>query len=338
MKQLPTLFLTVLIIWSCAEGPSRETGGMITGAGSSFPYPVVAQWAYKYSSITKTRVNYQSIGSAGGIAQVKAGTVDFGITGAPLDAEKLEELNLLQVPVVIGGVVPVVNLPGIQPGGLKLTGALLADIYLGKVRNWNDPEIREINPELRIPDRQIYVVRRADGSGTTWIYTRYLSLVSTEFAAKIGFSKLPLWTLENSIAGKGNEGVASYVQRIEGAVGYVEFSYAMANNLTHVKMQNREGRFVDPGFESFRLAAEHADWDTLHSYPQLVNAKGFASWPITGMSFYLLSLKKESDFNAAVNFYNWCIEFGAGDALALDYVPLTRNMAERAKQVLNSYL
>lgn len=336
MSRLLAKLLLILLFLGCATENQESAGITITGAGSSFPYPVVSRWAYKYSGISKLKVNYQSIGSAGGIAQVKARTVDFGITGVPLSTDRLKSSNLIQVPIIIGGVVPVINLPGIEPGELRLTGRILVDIYFGRIRRWNDRVIKDINPGIPLPDKEIFVVRRADGSGTTWIYTNYLYKVSEEWAKTIGFSKLPIWPENSNIAGKGNEGVSSYVQQIEGSLGYVEFSYALANKLIYVQMKNREGFYVSPGHNSFRAAAEHAQWDRKHEYPQLTNANGKDTWPITGTSFLLMSKEENAESAAVKSFYTWCIDFGAREALELHYVPVPETMARKAKQVIES--
>ena len=230
----------------------------INGAGATFPYPIYAKWAEAYKAKTGIGMNYQSIGSGGGIKQITAKTVDFGASDAPLTVEKLNGIGLMQFPMVMGGVVPVVNLEGVKAGELKLTGAVLADIYLGKIANWNDAALKKLNPDVKLPDGKITVVARADGSGTTFIFTHYLSKVSPGFKEAIGNNTSVSWP--TGVSGKGNEGVASYVQRLKGSIGYVEYAYALQNNMTYAQLQNKAGKFVPPDSETFQAAAAGADW------------------------------------------------------------------------------
>jgi phosphate transport system substrate-binding protein len=295
----------------------------VSGAGATFPYPVYSKWAAAYNKETGVRFNYQSIGSGGGIKQIKAKTVDFGASDAPLKPGELDKWGLLQFPMIMGGVVPVVNLEGIAPGALKMSNELLADIYLGKVKEWNDSRIKAENPGLSLPSKSIMVVHRSDGSGTTWIFTNYLSKVSQEWKSKVGNEKAVAWPV--GIGGKGNEGVASYVKRINGSIGYVEYAYALQNHLTHVKLKNRDGGFVEPSIETFQAAAANADWTHANGfYMVLTDQPGKESWPITGASFILMYKKqaKPAIAGAALKFFDWSYRNGARMAEELDYIPM----------------
>ncbi len=302
---------------------------VIHGAGATFPYPVYSQWAYKYSQITGVKLNYQSIGSGGGIRQIKAGTVDFGASDAPLEADDLEAAGLIQFPMVMGGVVPVINVKGIAPGELKLDGKTLADIFRGEITRWNDPALIALNPDLNLPDKSITVVHRADGSGTTWIFTHYLSAVSPQWKKALGAGKAIAWPA--GMGGKGNEGVAAYVQRIEGGIGYVEYAYALQNRMTYVLLRNRAGEYVAPSAQTFRAAAANADWKNAPGfYMVLVNQPGDDSWPITGASFILLHEEQKSPEKALaiLKFFDWCYRHGGEIALNLHYVPMPENVVE----------
>lgn len=295
----------------------------ITGAGATFPYPIYAKWAEAYKAKTGNSLNYQSIGSGGGIRQIQNKTVDFGASDMPLKPEELDKGGLLQFPTVIGGDVPVVNLPGIKPGELKLTGAVLADIYLGKIKKWDDPALTSLNPGSRLPAQDITVVHRSDGSGTTFIWVNYLSKVSTEWKEKVGEGTSVDWPA--GVGGKGNEGVASYVQRIGGAIGYVEYAYALQNKLVHTLVKNRDGNFVAPNIETFKAAAAGARWDKAPGmYLILTDQPGGNSWPISGATFILVYKSQEKPDRAkeVLRFFDWA--YASGDKLAtdLDYVPL----------------
>ncbi len=295
----------------------------ITGAGATFPYPIYAKWAEAYKAKTGAGMNYQSIGSGGGIAQIKAKTVDFGASDMPLKAEDLQAAGLMQFPAIIGGVVPVVHLEGIAPGALKLTGSVLADIYHGKAKKWNDKAIADLNAGLKLPDEPIAVVRRSDGSGTTFIWTDYLSKVSDEWKGKVGSSTAVAWP--EGVGGKGNEGVAAYVQRIKGSIGYVEYAYAKRNSMIHASVQNRDGRFVQPDNATFQAAAANADWKHAPGFYQiLTNQPGANAWPITGASFILMHARQDKPQNAAevLKFFDWSFRNGRAMAQDLDYVPL----------------
>jgi phosphate transport system substrate-binding protein len=294
----------------------------ITGAGATFPAPIYAKWAEAYQKATGNRMNYQSIGSSGGMRQIRAKTVDFGASDAPLKPEELAKDNLMQFPTVIGGVVPVVNIPGVKPGQLKLTGQVLGDIYLGKIKKWNEKAIVDLNPGVALPNQDIGVVRRADGSGTTFIFTNYLAKVNAEWKQKIGEGTAVQWPV--GLGGKGNEGVAAFVQRLPGSIGYVEYAYAKQNKLSHAGLQNAAGNYVNPDDASFRAAAAGADWTTAAFYEILTNQPGKESWPITGATFILIpkSPEKPQQVAEVLRFFNWAFANGDKLALELDYVPL----------------
>ncbi|WP_374357251.1 phosphate ABC transporter substrate-binding protein PstS [Chitinimonas sp.] len=305
----------------------------ITGAGATFPYPVYAKWAEAYKAKTNVGLNYQSIGSGGGIKQIQSKTVDFGASDKPLTLEELNKDGLMQFPTVVGGVVPVYNLPGIEAGKVKLTPQVLADIYLGKVKLWNDPAITALNKGVALPALSINVVRRADGSGTSFIFTNYLSKVSPEWKTKVGEGTAVAWPA--GIGGKGNEGVAAYVQRLKGAIGYVEYAYAKQNKLSHVQLQNRDGEFVAPTAEAFQAAADKADWARAPGfYEILTNEPGKATWPISGATFILMHKKQDKPQNAAetLKFFDWAYTAdGAKIAASLDYIPLPASVISQIK-------
>ncbi len=301
----------------------------LSGAGSTFIYPILAKWASAYAAKTGVKLNYQSIGSGGGIKQISNKTVDFGASDAPLTSADLDKLGLLQFPMVMGGVVPVVNVPGISAGQLKLSGTALADIYLGKITKWNDPALKKLNPGVKLPSRAITVVHRSDGSGTTWIYTNYLSKVSKEWADKVGNDKSVSWPA--GVGGKGNEGVASYVQRIKGAIGYVEYAYALQNKMAYALLENRSGSFVSPSTKAFQAAAASADWSNAPGfYMVLTDQPGANSWPITGATFVLLYKQpvKPATTAAMLRFFDWAYRHGATMAEKLDYVPIPNSVVK----------
>lgn len=304
-------------------------GTEITGAGATFPYPVYSQWAYKYGQMKNIKLNYQSIGSGGGIAQIKAKTVDFGASDAPLEKAELDQAGLMQFPMVIGGVVPVVKIKGISSGSLKLTPELLAGIFIGKVTKWNDPAIAKVNPGLKLPNQAITVVHRADGSGTTWIFTSYLAQVSRDWKTAVGAGKAVSWPV--GVGGKGNEGVSAYVERVNGSIGYVEYAYALQNKMDHVLLKNRAGNFVAPSIKSFQAAAEGADWKKAPGfYMVLVDQPGKETWPITGASFILMYKSQKDAARAAtvLSFFDWCYNHGADMAVKLDYVPMPASVVK----------
>ncbi|MEY3981695.1 MAG: phosphate transporter, phosphate-binding protein PstS, partial [Pseudomonadota bacterium] len=261
----------------------------ITGAGATFPYPIYAKWAEAYKKTSNVGLNYQSIGSSGGVRQIKAKTVTFGGTDAPLKGEDLDKDGMVQFPTVLGGVVPVINLDGFKPGELRVTGDVLAEMFMGWIVKWNDPKIAALNPGKKLPDQTITVVHRADGSGTTFIFTDYLTEVSKLWKEKVGKGAAVKWPAASSVGGKGNEGVAANVSRVKGAIGYVEYAYAKKNKIAHLQLQNRDGQYVNPDDETFAAAAAGADWFSVPGMGvSLVNQKGAKSWPITGATFVLM--------------------------------------------------
>ena len=311
---------------------TAATAANITGAGATFPYPIYSKWAEAYRAKTGVGLNYQSIGSGGGIKQILAKTVDFGASDAPLEPAQLEKDGLVQFPMVMGGVVPVFHLDGIKPGGLRLTGAVLADIYLGKITKWNAPAIAALNPGAKLPEQDITVVARSDGSGTTFIFTHYLSKVSGEWKEKAGNNTSVKWPA--GVAGKGNEGVAAYVQRLSGSIGYVEYAYALQNKMSYALLQNKDGNFVGPDDKTFRAAAANAQWDKAPGfYLLLTDQSGKESWPITGATFILMHKKQDKPENAAIalKFFDWAYESGDKMALDLDYVPMPDSVVKLVK-------
>ena len=305
----------------------------ISGAGATFPYPIYAKWAEAYRAKTGVGLNYQSIGSGGGIKQIKAKTVDFGASDMPLEPKELNESGLVQWPMIMGGVVPVVNVPGIAAGQLRLTGPVLAEIYLGKVAKWNDPAIVKLNPGIKLPDKAISVVHRSDGSGTTFIFTHYLSQVSPDWKQKVGENTSVSFPV--GVGGKGNEGVASYAGRIPGAIGYVEYAYALQNKLAYTLLQNAAGQFVKPTSESFQAAAANADWAKAPGfYLLLTNQPGAASWPITGASFILFYRQQAKPEIArdVLKFFDWAYHNGQPMASQLDYVPMPAKVIEQVEK------
>jgi phosphate transport system substrate-binding protein len=293
----------------------------ITGAGATFPAPLYAKWASEYNKATGVKINYQSVGSGAGLRQIEAKTVAFGASDQPLKDEELAKKNLVQFPVVIGGVIPVINVKGIAPGQMKLNGQVLGDIYLGKVTKWSDPAIKALNPTLALPDATISPVRRADGSGTSFIFTNYLSKVNTEWKSKVGEGPAVNWP--TGAGGKGNEGVAAFVSRLPNSIGYVEYSYVKQNKMTYAVMQNSAGAFVAPDDSTFKAAAAGADW-TKSFYQILTNQPGKDAWPISGATFILMqkSQDKPADATVALKFFTWA--YASGDKMAqdLDYVPM----------------
>lgn len=330
MKKLTWLAVIMMGLMGLV-GPAPAADVTINGAGASFPYPVYSQWAYKYNSLTGVKVNYQSIGSGGGIAQIKAKTVDFGATDEPLKIEDLNQNGLVQFPMVIGGVVPVVNVPGIGPGQLKLSGELLAGIYLGKITRWDDPALKSLNPEVKLPSQAITVVHRSDGSGTTFIYTSYLAMISPEWKEKVGAGKAVKWPAAGSIGGKGNEGVAGQVKVVNGAIGYVEYAYAQQNKMAYTQLKNKNGKFLSPNLETFQAAAANADWKNAPGFTIMLNNEpGDQSWPIAGATYILIHKDQPDAVKAAamMKYFKWCYEHGGEMAAKLDYVPLHPNVVE----------
>ena len=324
MKSFRFGILLIALVMLSWQPPAAMAGPVtINGAGASFPFPVYAQWAYRYEKLNKVRINYQSIGSGGGIRQIKAKTVDFGASDAPLKPADLDGAGLIQFPMIMGGVVPVVNIRGIEGGNLQLTPELLSGIFLGRITKWDNPAIVKVNPGLKLPGKMITVVHRSDGSGTTWIYTNYLDKVSPDWHSAVGTSKTVQWPV--GVGGKGNEGVAAYVKQVPGAIGYVEYAYALQNKLAYVRLKNRAGKFVSPTAESFQAAAANADWaNSPGFYVVLTDQPGEGSWPITGASFILLhrSQTKPALAKEMLSFFDWCYRYGGKMASKLDYVPM----------------
>jgi len=313
MKKLLAILLSVVAVSATAQE--------VTGAGATFPAPLYSKWASDYNRVTNIKINYQSVGSGAGIKQIEAKTVTFGASDMPLTDDRLKDLGLFQFPTAIGGVVPVINVKGIEPGQLKLTGALIADIFLGKITRWDDAAIRALNPSLALPDQTITVVRRADGSGTTFIWTNYLSKVSKEFKDTIGEGTAVNWKV--GAGGKGNEGVAAMVRQLPGTLGYVEFAYVKQTKMNWVNVQNAAGTWVAPTEEAFKAAAANADWNRTY-FQILTNQAGKEAWPISGATFILVYLKPEdaAKSKTAIAFFDWA--FASGDRAAddLDYVAL----------------
>ncbi len=292
-----------------------------TGAGASFPAPLYSKWAADYNKATGVKINYQSVGSGAGLRQIEAKTVDFGASDAPVKDEDLVKKGLVQFPTVIGGVVPVVNIKGIQPGQIKLTGQVLGDIYLGKITHWNDPAIKALNAGVNLPDAAIAPVRRADGSGTSFIFTNYLSKVNAEWKSKVGEGTAVNWP--TGAGGKGNEGVAAFVGRLPNSLGNVEYAYVKQNKLTYVQLQNADGAFVSPEDDAFKAAAAGADW-AKSFYQILTNQPGKASWPITGATFIVMQKVQDKPAQAttSLKFFEWAYQHGDKTAIDLDYVPM----------------
>jgi phosphate transport system substrate-binding protein len=317
-----------------ALSPVCSAAGTVTinGAGATFPYPIYSAWANKYQKETGVQLNYQSIGSGGGIAQIKAKTVNFGASDEPQKKDMLDKHGLIQWPMVMGGVVLVTNVKGIEKGKLKLTPELLSEIYLGKITNWKDEKIKKVNPGLKLPDQAIVVVHRSDGSGTTWIFTSYLSEISKEWKEKVGGAKSVSWP--TGIGGKGNEGVSAFVQRTKGGIGYVEFAYALQNNLVYSQLQNKAGKFVEPTIDTFKSAAANADWKNAPMfYIMLVNEPGEKSWPIVGAT-YILMYKDQPEAakaEAVLKFFSWCYDKGDEMAAKLLYIPMPKNVVDLVK-------
>lgn len=305
-----------------------QANEMLNGAGATFPYPVYSAWANEYSTSTGMKLNYQSIGSGGGIKQITERTVDFGASDKPLKPEELAKDNLIQFPAVIGGVVPVVNIPGIKAGELRLDSETVCKIYLGDIKKWTDPKIKSLNPKLKLPENEITVVHRSDGSGTTAIFTDYLSDVCPAWKEKVGTGTSVSWP--TGIGGKGNEGVTNYVQQQVNSIGYVEFAYAKQNNLTHAILKNHAGTFVEPSFESFEDAAATASFDPKKDfYLWLNDAPGKNSWPIAGATFILLAKEKKESNMKVVKFFDWAFRNGDAKAKELIYVPLPKPLKDK---------
>jgi len=307
----------------------------ITGAGATFPYPIYSKWAEAYKKETGVGLNYQSIGSSGGIRQIRAKTVTFGASDAPVKGEDLDKDGMVQFPAIIGGTVPVVNLEGFKPGELRITGPVLAEVFMGTIAKWNDPKLVALNPGKNLPNDNITVVHRADGSGTTFNFTDYLSVVSKDWADKVGKGAAVKWPAASSVGGKGNEGVAANVTRVKGAIGYVEYAYVKKNNMNFLQLQNADGKYVNPDDATFAAAAAGADWFSVPGMGvSMVNAKGANSWPISTASFILM-YKEPGDKSASqevIKFFDWAFKNGKQMAAELDYVPLPDALTAQIRQ------
>ena len=322
---MKNMFTKVLVGGAVMAFSLHAAAQTITGAGATFPYPVYAKWAEAYKKETGVSLNYQSIGSSGGMRHIRAKTVTFGASDAPVKGADLSKDGMVQFPAVIGGTIPVFNLEGFKPGDLRITGDVLAEMFVGYIVNWNDPKIAALNPGKKLPDQTITVVHRADGSGTTFNFTDYLTVVSKLWAEKVGRGAAVKWPAASSIGGKGNEGVAANVARVKGAVGYVEYAYAKKNNIPYMSLQNKDGKFIRPDDKTFAAAAAGADWFSVPGMGlSIVNQPGADSWPISTASFILM-YKQPSDKKASADvlkFFDWSFKNGKQLALDLDYVPL----------------
>jgi len=325
---------TVAAVGFVAMGMGQAVAADITGAGATFPFPIYAKWAEGYKAATGTGMNYQSIGSSGGLKQIRAKTVTFGASDAPVAGADLDKDGMIQFPAIIGGTVPVINLDGFKPGELRVTGPVLAEMFMGYIVNWNDKKIAALNPGKKLPDQLITVVHRADGSGTTFNWTDYLTSVSPLWASNVGKGAAVKWPAASSIGGKGNEGVAANVTRTKGALGYVEYAYVKKNNMNFMQIQNANGKFVSPDDTAFAAAAASADWFSVPGMGiSMVNAKGDASWPVSTASFILM-YKDPADKAAsaeALKFFDWAFKNGKKMAADLDYVPLPDSLTDQIR-------
>jgi phosphate transport system substrate-binding protein len=327
LKSLKTRLTAIALAGSLA---AAAQAGDITGAGATFVYPAISKWSADYNQATGNRVNYQSIGSGGGIAQIKAATVDFGSSDAPLKPEDLKASGLGQFPSVVGGVVPVVNVPGVGAGKIRFTGPLLADIFLGKIKSWDDPAIAAINPGLALPAMRITVVHRSDGSGTTFNWVNYLSKVSPEWKTKVGEGTSVRWPA--GVGGKGNEGVAAYTKQIKGAIGYVELSYALVNKMAYGAVKNRAGNYILPSIQTFANAAASAEWGKVTDFSLVItDAPGDQAYPIAATNFILMHKKPKDAARSrqALAFFKWVYANGDEAAKSLGYVPLPPELVKQ---------
>ena len=334
MNTKRTLFKTVAAAAFASLAISSAMAADLTGAGATFPFPIYAKWAEGYKAVSGIGMNYQSIGSSGGLKQIRAKTVTFGASDAPVSGEDLDKDGMVQFPAIIGGTVPVLNLDGFKPGELRITGPVLADIYLGNILKWNDAKLVALNPGKKLPAENITVVHRADGSGTSFNFTDYLSSISKEWADKVGKGAAVKWPAASSVGGKGNEGVAANVNRIKGAVGYVEYAYVKKNGMNFMQLQNADGKYVSPDDKTFAAAAAGADWFSVPGMGvSMVNAKGAASWPISTASFIVM-YKNPADKAAsaeALKFFDWAFKNGKKMADDLDYVSLPDSLTNQIR-------
>ena len=327
MKQLFAIVLAALYITAQAQ--------TITGAGATFPYPMYSKWSELYNKETGVALNYQSIGSSGGIRQIDARTVTFGATDAPVAGDKLDKNGQVQFPAIIGGTVPIVNLDGFKPGELRITGPVMAEVFLGEIDKWNDPKLVALNPGKKLPDTLITIVHRADGSGTTFNWTDYLTAVSPKWAEKVGKGPAVKWPAPSSVGGKGNEGVAANVQRIKGSIGYVEYAYVKKNNLTFLQLQNKSGKYVSPDDLTFAAAAAGADWFSVPGMGvSIVDQKGDTVWPVSTASFIIM-YRDPTDKKASqdtLKFFDWAFRNGKKAAEELDYVALPDSLTKQIRE------
>lgn len=325
-------FLSLIFAASvCVNALSAD----ITGAGATFPFPIYAKWAEDYKKVTGVGLNYQSIGSSGGIRQINAKTVTFGATDAPVSGEDLDRREQIQFPAIIGGTVPIINLQGFKPGELRITGQVLAEVFMGDITKWNDPKLAALNQGKRLPDQTITVVHRADGSGTTFNWTDYLTVVSPEWAKRVGRGAAVKWPAASSVGGKGNEGVAANVERIKGSIGYVEYAYVKKNNLVFMQMQNKNGKFVNPDDLTFAAAATGADWFSVSGMGlSIVDQRGDTVWPVTTASFIIMYKNPDNKeaSREVLKFFDWAFKNGKQLALDLDYVPLPDALTNQIRQ------
>ena len=327
MKQLFAILLTAISISASAQ--------TITGAGATFPYPIYSKWSELYNRESGVALNYQSIGSSGGIRQIDAKTVTFGATDAPVAGDKLDKNGQVQFPAIIGGTVPIVNLDGFRPGELRITGPAMAEVFLGEINKWNDPKLAALNPGKKLPDLEITIVHRADGSGTTFNWTDYLSSTSAKWADKVGKGAAVKWPAASSVGGKGNEGVAANVQRVKGSIGYVEYAYVKKNNLTFLQLQNKSGKYVSPDDLTFAAAAAGADWFSVPGMGvSIVDQRGDTVWPVSTASFIIM-YKDPADKKAsqdAIKFFDWAFRNGKKAAEELDYVALPDSLTKQIRE------
>ena len=325
----------ILILLASLITFTAQAQTQITGAGATFPYPVYAKWAESYHKQTGVGLNYQSIGSSGGIRQINSDTVTFGATDAPVRGEELEKRGQIQFPAIIGGTVPIINLDGVKPGELRITGPVLAEVFMGVITRWNDPKLAALNPGKRLPDTAITVVHRADGSGTTFNFTDYLTVVSKDWADRVGRGAAVKWPAVSSVGGKGNEGVAANVRRVKGSIGYVEYAYVKKNNMIHMQLQNRDGVFVDPDDATFAAAAAGADWFSVPGMGlSIVDQPGKNTWPISTASFIIM-YKEPKDRKASqetIKFFDWAFRNGSKMSEELDYVHLPKELQDQIRQ------
>ncbi len=327
MKKLFAILLAAVAITAQATD--------ITGAGATFPFPIYYKWAEVYKKETGKSLNYQSIGSSGGIRQINARTVDFGATDAPVKGEDLDKNGQIQFPAIIGGTVPVVNLDGIKPGELRITGPVLAEVFLGNITRWNDPKLVALNPGKNLPNLEITIIHRADGSGTTFNWTDYLSTVSPEWLQRVGRGAAVKWPAAASVGGKGNEGVAANVTRIKGSIGYVEYAYVKQNKMTFMQLQNKSGKYVSPDDLTFAAAADGADWFSVPGMGlSIVDQKNPNAWPVSSASFIIMykEPKNKAASDEVLKFFDWAFKNGKKDAMDLDYVPLPDSLTKQIRE------